>query len=640
MITLELTMFLPRSSSTAYLRLCILSALGVFSLNATAATDSTVVSNNEVPEVELDEIVVTATRTPTKTSNVIAQTRVVDSEELKHYQGQSAFEVLKQQPGISHYTNGGMGTTSNFYMRGYDSKQILVLIDGIRYSSVSNGGAALNLLPADQIDRIEILYGASGSSIYGADAMGGVIQIFTKGSNVDQSSMSVTAGVGSNDQYLYGASAQFANSTGTTLSLSASHNESDGISAKLPSASGYNKDEDGFESDNVSIALNQRINDQWLAGVSALYSKSTTDFDDGSYENAHADQENGSAQAYVDWNYMPGSSLKLQYGHSIDKSDSSSQYGGVFDTKQDQISLLGQHQLSIGQGFYGIEYLNQSLDSSAYEIDDRDVTSAFFGYVFDINQFDAQANLRYDDNSQYGDETTYNLGGAYHINPDWRIGTSYAKGFRAPTFNDIYPGYGGNPDLKPETSDNYEAFIEYSTPLQSTRLTGYYNDVEDLISYVATPTTANPYAGATQNVDKAEIKGLTLTSDWTVDNYLFGGSYDYQQAEDNSGGSNDGNYLPYRPEHKGLVYVGYRLPSLDIRAEYQYVGDYYSRITNTDAQFIDNYGLLNISGSYELTDNLSMTARLNNITNESYITDIGYNTDGTNFFTSLTYNWH
>ena len=640
MITLELTMFLPRSSSTAYLRLCILSALGVFSLNATAATDSTVVSNNEVPEVELDEIVVTATRTPTKTSNVIAQTRVVDSEELKHYQGQSAFEVLKQQPGISHYTNGGMGTVSNFYMRGYDSKQILVLIDGIRYSSVSNGGAALNLLPADQIDRIEILYGASGSSIYGADAMGGVIQIFTKGSNVDQSSMSVTAGVGSNDQYLYGASAQFANSTGTTLSLSASHNESDGISAKLPSASGYNKDEDGFESDNVSIALNQRINDQWLAGVSALYSKSTTDFDDGSYENAHADQENGSAQAYVDWNYMPGSSLKLQYGHSIDKSDSSSQYGGVFDTKQDQISLLGQHQLSIGQGFYGIEYLNQSLDSSAYEIDDRDVTSAFFGYVFDINQFDAQANLRYDDNSQYGDETTYNLGGAYHINPDWRIGTSYAKGFRAPTFNDIYPGYGGNPDLKPETSDNYEAFVEYSTPLQSTRLTGYYNDVEDLISYVATPTTANPYAGATQNVDRAEIKGLTLTSDWTVDNYLFGGSYDYQQAEDNSGGNNDGNYLPYRPEHKGLVYVGYRLPSLDIRAEYQYVGDYYSRITNTDAQFIDNYGLLNISGSYELTDNLSMTARLNNITNESYITDIGYNTDGTNFFTSLTYNWH
>jgi len=635
-------MSVSRASSRTYLRLSILSALGLFAVNtAMAATsENTSINDSNLPQVELDEIVVTATRTPTKVSNVIAQTRVVNSKELKRYQGQTVLEVLKRQPGISHYTNGGMGTVSNLYMRGYDGKQILVLIDGIRYSSLSTGTSALNLLPADQIDRIEILYGASGSSIYGADAMGGVIQVFTKGSNVEKTNYSVTAGVGSNDQYLYGASAQFANDTGTTLSLSASHNESDGISAKLPNASGYNKDEDGFESDNMSIAINQRINDQWLAGASALYSKSTTDFDDGDYDNAHADQENGSAQAYVDWRYIPGSSLKLQYGHSIDKSDSSSQYGGVFDTKQDQISLLGQHQISIGQGFYGVEYLNQSLDSSAYEIDDRDVTSAFFGYIVDINQFDGQANVRYDDNSQYGDETTYNLGGAYHLSPDWRIGTSYAKGFRAPTFNDIYPGYGGNPDLKPETSDNYEAFVEYSTPLQSTRLTGYYNDVEDLISYVASPTPTNPYAGATQNVDEAKVKGLSLTSDWTIDNYLFGGSYDYQKAEDSSGGSDDGNYLPYRPEHKGLVYVGYRLPSLDIRAEYQYVGDYYSRITNTEAQFVDNYGLLNISGSYELTDNLSMTARLNNITNEDYITDIGYNTDGTNFFTSLTYNWY
>ncbi|MBH0095616.1 TonB-dependent receptor [Psychrobacter sp. NZS113] len=625
-------MFLPRSSSTAYLRLCVLSALGVFSLNATAATD---VSNNEVPEVELDEIVVTATRTPTKASNVIAQTRVVDSEELKHYQGQSAFEVLKQQPGISHYTNGGMGTTSNFYMRGYDSKQILVLIDGIRYSSVSNGGAALNLLPADQIDRIEILYGASGSSIYGADAMGGVIQIFTKGSNIDQSSMSVTAGIGSNDQYLYGASAQFANTTGTTLSLSVSHNETDGFNATLPEPDNqysiYNSDNDGFESDNFSIALNQRISEQLLVGASAIYSKSTTEFDNGAVD-AFSDQENGAAQAFVDWRYMPGSSVKLQYGHSIDETDTPT-YGSHYDTEQDQISLVGQHQLSIGQGFYGIEYLNQSLDSSAYEIDDRDVASAFFGYVFDINQFDAQANLRYDDNSQYGDETTYNLGAAYHINPDWRIGTSYAKGFRAPTFNELYfPNY-SNPELEPETSDNYEAFVEYSTPLQSTRLTGYYNDVEDLI-------TSSAPSYIPENVAKAKIKGISLTSDWTIDNYLFGGSYDYQQAKDDSGESNDGNFLAIRPEHKGLIYVGYRLPSLDIRAEYQYVGDYYSGTDNIDSQRVDSYGLLNVSGNYKLTDNLSMTARLNNITNEKYITLPGYDTDGTNFFTSLTYNWY
>jgi len=639
MITLELTMFLPRSSSTAYLRLCILSALGVFSLNATAATDSTIASNNEVPEVELDEIVVTATRTPTKISNTIAQTRVVDSEELQHYQGQTALDVLQRQPGISYYNNGGMGTTSKIYMRGYEGKQILVLIDGIRYSSLSAGSATIGLLPADQIDRIEILYGASGSSIYGADAMGGVIQIFTKGSNVEQSNFSVTGGVGSNDQYTYGATAQVANNEGTALSLSASHNETKGFNAKLPGSYGYNKDDDGFESDNVSIALNQRINDEWAVGASALYSKSTTEFDNGATRDDYTDQENGSAQAFVDWRYMPGSSLKLQYGHSIDKLDN--KFGDIFDTKQDQISLLGQHQLSIGQGFYGVEYLNQSLDSSVYNTADRDVTSAFFGYVFDIDQFDAQANLRYDDNSQYGDKTTYNLGGAYHFNPSLRIGANYAKGFRAPDFNELYYPGSGNLRLNPETSDNYEAFIEYDTLMQSTRLTGYHNKVDDLINFNALYDNQDKYIGGSyENILQTKTKGVSLTSDWTIDDYLFGGSYDYQQAKDDSGESNDGNFLAIRPEHKGLIYVGYRLPSLDIRAEYQYVGDYYSGTDNFDSQRVDSYGLLNISGNYKLTDNLSMTARLNNITNKKYITLPGYNTDGTNFFTSLTYNWY
>ncbi|HAR76868.1 MAG TPA: TonB-dependent receptor [Psychrobacter sp.] len=632
-------MVLSRSSSTTYLRLCILSALSAFAMSANAAADVSVISDSELPQVELDKIVVTATRTPTKTSNVIAQTRVIDKEELQRYQGQTALEVIQRQPGISYYGNGGMGTVSNIYMRGYDGKQILVLIDGVRYSSISTGTAALNLLPTDQIDRIEILYGASGSSIYGADAMGGVIQIFTKGSNVKKSNFSVTAGVGSNNQYLYGASAQLATDKGTALSLSASHNETDGINATVPSNSfSYNKDDDGFESDNFSIALTQRINEQLLAGASALYSKSTTEFDNGAAPNVYSDQEIGSAQAFVDWRYLPGSSVKLQYGHSIDKIDTET-YQSFYDTKQDQISLVVQQQLALGKGIYGVEYLNQSIDTSDFDVDDRDVTSAFLGYVLANDKFDAQANLRYDDNSQYGDETTYNLGSALHINPNLRIGASYAKGFRAPSFNDLYSPFGGNADLKAETSDNYEVFIKYDTPLQSTRLTGYRNNVEDLITYVTKPVPGNPFAGGSENVNEAKIEGVSLTSDWELNSYLFGGSYDYQQAKDSSGGANDDNFLAIRPEHKGLLYAGYRLPSLDLRAEYQYVGDYYSNPANTDSQLVDSYGLFNISGNYKLNSNLNLTARLNNITNEKYTTLPGYNTDGTNFFTSLTYNW-
>ncbi|WP_198336839.1 TonB-dependent receptor domain-containing protein [Psychrobacter celer] len=656
-------MSLSRSSSRTYLRLSILSALGLFAVNTAMAATPEVINTNdsEMPQVELDKIVVTATRTPTKTSNVVAQTRVIDKEELQRYQGQTALDVLKRQPGFSHYTNGGAGTTSNFYIRGYDGKQVLVLIDGVRYSSLSTGGATLNLLPVDQIDRIEVLYGASGSSIYGADAMGGVIQVFTKGNNIEQSNISVTAGIGSHDQYLYGASAQFANDKGTTLSLAASHNETDGFNATLPRDLPSQTDDDGFESDNYSLFLNQKINDSLRFGISGLYSKSTTDID--SYDDymtgapalkhAFSDQESGAASAYLE-HFTDSSNTKLQYGYSIDESttyETDVNNGSQYDTKQQQISLVRTQTLPIGKAIIGAEHLNQELKSNVYDANDRKVKSGFLSYLVSHNNIDAQANVRYDDYSDFDSETTYNLGAAYHLTPEFRVGANYAKGFRAPTFNDLYYPNSGNPNLKPETSDNYEAFIEYNTGLQSTRLTGYHNKVDDLISFVSIFDTDGKYAGgSSENVDKAKIKGLTLTSDWVLDSYLFGASYDYQKAKDDSdytGKVDDlgnpidynGNYLPIRPENKGLIYLGYHLPSLDIRAEYEYIGHYYYSVNNADSQIIDSFGLFNISGNYQLTDNLTMSARLNNITNKEYVTALGYNTDGTNFFTSLTYNW-
>lgn len=636
-------MALSRSSSTTYLRLCILSTLGGFAMSATAATgDSSVINHSELPQVELDKIVVTATRTPTKTSNVIAQTRVIDSEELQRYQGQTVQEVISRQPGFSYFSNGGMGSTSNSYVRGYDKRQVLVLVDGIRYSSVDDGGAALNLLPAEQVERIEVLYGASGSSIYGADAMGGVIQIFTKGSNIEQNKFSVTLGAGSHDHYLYGATAQFRNDQGTSLSLSASRNETKGFSAVSPDGYGYNKDDDGFKSNNYSLNLNQKVNDTITVGISGLYADSTTDIDAGIdfvnnspiLDNAYSDQKNGVANTYIQYKDAE-KTAKLAYGYSIANSSTYEHESKIdnpdkYDTTQQQVNLTGDYKLPLGTAIYGIEHLKQQLDSSVYEADDRKVTGGYLGYILSKSNIDAQANVRHDDYSDFDSETTYNLGAAYRFTPDLRVGANYAKGYRAPSFTQLFglASWGSNPNLKPETSDNYEAFIEYDTLLQSTRLTGYHNKVDDLISWSGSQN---------ENIESAKIKGATLSTDWNIDNYLFGLSYDYQKAENDSGKATDGNYLPIRPEHKGLIYVGYKLSDIDIRAEYQYVDDYYYDATNNTE--VESYNLVNISGNYKLTDNLSMSARLNNVFNEKYVTAPGYNTDGTNFFTSLTYNW-
>ena len=643
-------MALSRSSSTTYLRLCILSALGVFAMSATVATaDSSTIDDSELPQVELDKIVVTATRTPTKTSNVIAQTRVIDKEELQRYRGQNVTDVLKNQPGINITQSGGMGTASNFYMRGFDSKQVLVIIDGIRYGSISLGSPSLNLLSADQIDRIEILYGASGSSIYGSDAMGGVIQIFTKGNNVEQSNVSTTVGYGSNNHYQVGITGQLKNDT-SSLSLGVSRNETDGFNAIANSGSyDFNADDDGFKSTNASLALQHKLSDSLSAGLSALYTDSTTDIDSAgnAFPNAYSDQKNGSANAYLQYR-TPLTVSKLSYGQSIDKSTSHDansinyQEGSHYDTTQEQARLETSINAQPGTIIVGAEWLSQKLDASdvldfsgypdpavqtPYDPEDRTVKSAFVGYQLSESYYDLQANYRVDDNSQYGNESTYNLGAAIHPMAGMRIGANYATGFRAPTFNDLYwPGF-SNPNLKPERTENTEVFVEYANDMQTSRLTGYHTDAEDLI------------ANAT-NISEAKIKGLSLTSDWNMDAFIFGLGYDYLDAKDKTANSTSYNQqLAYRPKNSGMVYVGYQQPTFDVRLEAKHTDDRSTAENNK----LDSYTLLNLSGSAYITPKLRANLRIDNITDEEYTlaSQFGneYATEGTSYFGSLTYNW-
>ena len=645
-------MALSRSSSTTYLRLCILSALGIFAMSATAATaDSSTIDDSELPQVELDKIVVTATRTPTKTSNVIAQTRVIDKEELQRYRGQNVTDVLKNQPGINITQSGGMGTASNFYMRGFDSKQVLVIIDGIRYGSISLGSPSLNLLSADQIDRIEILYGASGSSIYGSDAMGGVIQIFTKGNNVEQSNVSTTVGYGSNDHYQVGVTGQLKNET-SSLSLGVSRNETDGFNAIANANSyDYNADDDGFKSTNASLALQHKLSDSLSAGISALYTDSTTDIDSAgnAFPNAYSDQKNGSANAYLQYK-TPLTVSKLSYGQSVDKATSHDansinyQQGSQFDNTQEQARLETSINAQPGTIIVGAEWLSQKLDASdvlvyppypdttppvqtAYDPDDRTVKSAFVGYQLSESYYDLQANYRVDDNSQYGNESTYNLGAAIHPMAGMRIGANYATGFRAPTFNDLYwPGF-SNPNLKPERTENTEVFVEYANDMQTSRLTGYHTDAEDLI------------ANAT-NISEAKIKGLSLTSDWNMDAFIFGLGYDYLDAKDKTANSTSyDQQLAYRPKNSGIIYVGYQQPTFDVRLEAKHTDDRNTAENNK----LDSYTLLNLSGSAYITPKLRANLRIDNITDEEYTlaSQFGneYATEGTSYFGSLTYNW-
>ncbi|TNH05580.1 TonB-dependent receptor [Testudinibacter sp. TR-2022] len=587
----------------------------------------------------LDPIVVTASRNPTEITNTVAQVRVIKQQDLSLYQGQTALDVIKIQPGVSSYGSGGADKATNIFLRGYSGSQILVLIDGIRYSSATTGTAALNLLPADQIERIEILYGATGAALYGADAMGGVIQVFSKKTVKQGTHGYVTLGGGSHGHFTYGAGAGYQDDK-SSISFNGSHNKNDGFNAIASPYVDSQRDKDGYDSKNGSLAISHKLNDNFTLGGSAIYNRSTSEYDNAfsTASDVITKQRNGSGQIFGDWQYAEGSNLRMQYGESIDKS-SNYEDGvntGTFNTKQQQASLQINQQLPVGEFIAGTEYLKQRVQSdTAFTKTKRDVTSGFVGYQLVQDKFDAQAFVRYDDNSQFGGKTTYNLGAAYALSENLRAGASYATAYRAPTFNELYfPmawGSGGNPELNPETSKNSEIFVEYADNYQVTRLTGYYNNVKDLI------TGWTPY-----NLSKAKIKGVTLTSDWAINDYLFGFSYDYQQAKDASDGTNHGKLLTIRPKHKGTAYVGYRVENIDLRAEYQYVGKYYRTAGETNP--ISSYGLVNLSGTYRFTPNISVTARINNLFDKDYVTNSAtawgstttYNEDGTNVFVGVT----
>lgn len=617
----------------------VLSALSLVMMHAYA--------DNE-PSVYLGEITATTNATPIK--NTIAQTIVINKDDLKHYEGQSVLDVLKSTGTISYYTNGGRGKTSNFYLRGYDGKQILVLIDGVRYSSMTTGAPTLTVLPADQIERIEIVHGASGSSVYGADAMGGVVQIFTKKADTDNKNIALTLGTGSHQQQYYGVNLGV-NTGNTRVNLSASQDKSDGFNATTQDNKwAYNADDDGFDSKNASVNLSHDFGAVQIGG-SALHSQVTSEFDNGDTpQDVYGKHKVLATNSFATWRYAPSSSATIKYGKSQDdytafdgKDFATGRLIDVFNTKQTQANLTINHDLKVGKLLLGAEELKQSVNSTnTYDINNRTIDSGFVGYQLTQDRLDGTAFVRHTHNSQFGNKTTYNAGLAYRVLPNVRVGASYATGFRVPTLNEMYDTtYGSNnPNLRPETTKNTEAFVEFDKTYHRTRITGYHNDVSNMIAWQAKPTQANTYAGQNININQAKIQGLSLTSDWNVGNYLFGISYDYQDSKNTTPNSATlGNKLAIRPMHKGTSYVGYKHNSFDVRAEYQRFGSYYSNVANLPSQKVAGYGLVNLSGTYKFNDHISARSAINNLFNKKYHTLPGYAEDDINFYTSVSFKY-
>ena len=437
---------------------------------------------NAETQAALDPVMVTATRQPMRTSELLSDVTVIEQEELARAGQSNLAEILGRQPGIEYVANGSNGASSSLYMRGTNNGHTVVLIDGIRVGSATLGQIAWSRIPASQIDRIEILRGPA-SSLYGSDAIGGVIQIFTKqGNGPFQANGEV--GAGSSDTYT--ASGGFSGKQdGWRYALNAATYQTNGYnSLKNPKKSSYNNDRDGFQNNSVSGNLAYSFAPGHEAGASVFYSEGESQYDDGpSTRTAAKDARNqlavSSFNTYLKNAITNNWTSTLRLGHSVDDSRNTTDkvQKNLFRTDQDQYSWQNDIKTSVGTFLLGLERLDQQVSGSGnFRVGSRTIDSALAGWTGNYEAHRLQANLRYDENSQFGSKTTGAIAYGYRLNQNWRANVGYGTAFKAPSFNDLYYpltfGYQGNPNLLPEESRNREAAIHFEQGLHISRRRG------------------------------------------------------------------------------------------------------------------------------------------------------------------------
>ena len=580
----------------------------------------------------LDAIVVTATRMPQRAVDVIADTTVIHADEIARSGAGSVADVLQRQRGIEITRNGTAGASTSVFLRGANSNQVVVLLDGVRIGSSTSGVAAWNAVPLGAIERIEVVYGPL-STLYGADAIGGVIQIFTrKGEGAPVVSGSIGAGSNATrklDASVHGAGA------GLRYAFSAGYEDSDGFSATRPGAFGYNADEDGYRRRNANGQLSTTIVPGHEIGAQFLHSDLRSQYDSGAGPyDVNNQQDLNTAAVYLASRFSANWRSTLQYATSNDKlgsftsalASSTSQ----IDTRQDELSW--QNSIALGPDTLQLLYSHRKEDvasSSNAALTRARITNAYaaaYSAKRGAHLFDVSARH---DRSIYGNKNTGAAGYGYNFGNGWRATASVGTSFRAPTFNELYfPGY-GLPTNRPEKGRNQEAGLRYETDQLRFDATWFRNRLTDMI------VTANPCPGRTgscaYNVNRATLEGLSLAAETHVAGVKLRGSLDWQDPKDDT----TGRQLARRSKKHASFNADTSWGRIATGAELQLSGERFDDAANRNR--LGGYGLLNLYTTWQITPDVSLLARLDNVADKRYELVRNYGTSGRTWFAGLRY---
>lgn len=582
--------------------------------------------------INLNDVVVTASRVPQTRESVIADVSVIDAEEIQRAGQSTLVELLAVQSGIEISSSGGAGTASGIFMRGTNSGHVVVLIDGLRVDSATLGLTAFENLPLGQIDKIEILRGPA-TSLYGQDAIGGVIQIFTK---KGEGSVKVNANLGYGAYNTKRAGAGVSGSVkDTRFALNVSGQNTRSFSSIDTSNINYN-DNDPYRNLAFSGNVSHQIDLGHDIGFQFLHSNGDVNFDNsfnGSDFDSHADSKQYSYSIFSNNQFTEFWLSKLRIGEGVDESRTFDEFsvvgGDFFKTRQLQINWQNDFKLPLGVLTLLYDGLDQRVNSTVnFDVKKRTNDALVASYLLNQDAHSLQLSVRHDNNSQFNDRTTGNIGYGFSFTPQWRATASYGTAFKAPTFNDLYFPFFGNPDLKPEKSRNIEASLRYQANDTTASATFYRNKIRDLIGF--------DNAFNVVNINEARIKGLSLSASQRLGNFNLGGNIDIQSPKNDK----TDKLLVRRANRHASATASYTLNDWRFGAEAIASSVRFNDVANKQA--LAGYALLNATVDYKVSKDWSVQARANNILDKQYALalDFGgeaYNTPGANLFVSVRY---
>ncbi|WP_369959022.1 TonB-dependent vitamin B12 receptor [Pseudomonas benzenivorans] len=583
----------------------------------------------------LQDQVVTATRTAQTAEQSLAAVTVFDREQIERSQATSVPELLKRVPGVSFANNGGPGKTTSLFMRGTESDHVLVLIDGIKVGSVTAGATALQDLPLELIERIEVVRGPR-SSLYGSEAIGGVIQIFTRKGAGAGIKPFFSAGYGTHDSYSGSVGVSGGDGQGW-YSLGLSGLDTDGINVKPMDASGYEDDADGYRNLSAALSAGYRFANGLELDANLLRAKSHNDYDQVNRRrtsgfHAHADGESNVLGTRARFAPLEPWLVTLQAGRSEDKSDAfqDGAFYSRFDSRRDSASW--QNDLSLAPGHtltLGADYQHDEVNgSTAYAEDSRDNKGGFAQYLGEAGRHDWQLALRRDNNQQFGQHDTGNLGYGYALNDALRATLSYGTAFKAPTFNELYfPGY-GNPDLDAETSKSLEAGLAGRHAWGHWSINAFRTVIDDLIAYDSS-------IRAPANVAEARIRGVELVLASQLLGWDWNANYTLLEPENRSSGANDGNELARRAKQLFNLDLDRRLGAFSLGASLHAEGQRYDDLANT--RELSGFATLDLRGEYRIDPEWRLQARVANLLDADYETAEGFNQPGQALYLTVRY---